>query len=98
MKVQDPDGQTWRVTRRWFPWRLRWRDVDDNGGGFDLGDDLIISLLLLVLFLVLAPVVGPLILGSMELVLILLVLPFAVLGRVLLGRKWSVEARRGYRP
>lgn len=23
MKVRDPEGRTWRVTRRWLPWRPR---------------------------------------------------------------------------
>jgi hypothetical protein len=43
-------------------------------------------------FLVVAFIVG------LELLLLLLVLPFALLGRVLLGRHWVVEVRQGWKP
>jgi hypothetical protein len=29
MKVEAADGSTWRVRRRWLPWRRRVRDVPD---------------------------------------------------------------------
>jgi hypothetical protein len=99
MTVRDPQGRTWRVTRRWVPWRRRIKDLDtgpDMPSG--LGDDpisMIVGLLFLVLLL---PFLLLAFLALIELLLLLLVLPFAVLGRVLLGHHWVVEARRGWTP
>lgn len=100
MKVHGPGGQVWRVSRRWVPWRRRLKGsldaVPDLPSG--LGDDpvsVVVGLVLLVLalpFLVLA------LLAGLELLLLLLVLPVALLGRVLLGRHWTVEVRRGWSP
>jgi hypothetical protein len=103
VKVTDPDGQVWRVSRRWVPWRRKIKDVPDPSfdlPDLDLGDDLgclpaigvVLFGILVLPFLVLAVLVAA------EFALILLVLPFAVLGRVLFGRKWHVELRRGWRP
>ncbi len=63
-----------------------------------LGDDPIslviggIALILMLPFLLLVLVAG------LELLLLLLVLPFAILGRVLFGAHWTIEARRGWHP
>lgn len=102
MKVRDPDGQTWRVSRRWVPWRHRMRKVDDVGdlsgiGGGDIAEILLFLVLFAVLAL-LAPIVLPVVVAGIELVVLLLLIPFAVLGRVVLGRKWAVEVRRGWSP
>ncbi len=115
MKVSDPDGRTWRVSRRWLPLRSRSRrrrsDPDrrdgsgggsgGDSGGWDIGapeaDDLV-GLALGVGLLVVLAVVAPLLLPLLELVVLVLLLPFAVLGRVLLGRRWTIEVRRGWRP
>ncbi len=46
MKVEAPDGRTWRVGRRWVPWEVRWRALRnrdregqqaDGGSGGDGG-------------------------------------------------------------
>ncbi|MEP9361839.1 hypothetical protein ABLE68_02665 [Nocardioides sp. CN2-186] len=101
MKVTSPDGQTWRISRRWFPWRRRVRDIlrwlpgsyYGNWGDGALGAFLgLLSLILVIPFLVLLVVAG------IEMALVLAVLPFALLGRVLLGRHWTVEVRRGRKP
>ena len=98
MKVKDPTGQTWRVTRRWVPWRRR---LKGHVRGLDLipsglGDDPL-SILILGVFLVIAlPFVVLALIAGLELLLALLLLPFALVGRVLLGKHWSVEARRGF--
>ncbi|GAA1244565.1 hypothetical protein GCM10009633_17060 [Janibacter melonis] len=99
MKVVDPQGRTWRVSRRWVPWRRRTRvmgpEVPSSTG---LGDDpisMIIGLVLLVLFV---PVLITALLVAVELLLLLLLVPFVVLGRVLLGRQWRVEVREGWTP
>ena len=101
MKVRDPRGQTWRVSRRWVPWRRRLKGamdgVPDLGFG-GLGDDPISLVIGLVLLVVLLPFLLLFLLAGIELLALLAVLPLAILGRVLLGRHWTVEVRRGWRP
>lgn len=98
MKVKDPTGQTWRVSRRWVPWRRRLKDVLDVVPDTPvLGDDpisLVIGGIILILML---PFLLLLVVAGLEFLLLLLVLPFAILGRVLFGRHWTIEARRGWR-
>lgn len=99
MKVTDPSGQTWRVTRRWVPWRRRLKGsldlVPDLPVG--LGDDPVSLVVGLVLLVLLLPFVIVALVAAAELLLLLLVFPLALLGRVLLGRHWTIEARRGFR-
>lgn len=101
MKVRDPHGKAWRVTRRWVPWRRRlkgWLDtlpdlpvsVTDDGPLAAVA--LVIMLVLLVPFLLLVLVAG------LEMLVLLLVLPFVVVGRMLFTKRWTVEARRGFEP
>lgn len=99
MKVVDPQGRTWRVSRRWMPWRRK-ASTDGLDGGpsslGDLGDDpisMLIGLLLLVLFI---PLLVLAIIVALEMLLLLLLLPFAILGRVSFGRHWRVEVREGW--
>ena len=98
MKVEDPSGQTWRVTRRWVPWRRR---LKGHVRGLDLipsglGDDPLSVLIFLVLLVIALPFVLLAVVAGIELLLVLLLLPFALVGRVLLGSHWTVEARRGF--
>ena len=99
MKVKDPTGQTWRVSRRWVPWRRRLKDVLDVVPDTPvLGDDpisLVIGGIILILML---PFLLLLVVAGLEFLLLLLVLPFAILGRVLFGQHWTIEARRGWHP
>ena len=98
MKVVDPHGRTWRVSRRWMPWRRKSSTGDwgSPGPGFSLGDDPVsgvlgcLGLVLFIPFVVLSVVV------AFEMLLLLLLLPFAILGRMLLGRHWRVEVREGW--
>lgn len=101
MKVTSPDGTTWRISRRWVPWRRRvkgvWKRVPhsyySNFGDGPIGTVLgIIAMLAMIPFLVLALIAG------IELALVLVILPFAILGRMLFGRHWIVEVRREWRP
>jgi hypothetical protein len=102
VKVKDPSGQSWRVSRRWVPWRRRLKGAVDampdmpmlNG----LGDDPISAIVAVVALVLLAPFILVVLVAGVELLLVLLVLPFAILGRVLLGRHWTIEVRRGWRP
>lgn len=98
MKVTDPAGQTWRVTRRWVPWRRRLKGVlpDLPSGPGSLGDDPISMVLGIIFLILLIPFVLLAIVAALELLLLLLVIPFALLGRALFGRHWTVEARRGF--
>ncbi len=102
MKVAAPEGQTWRVSRRWLPRRRRrWTrddirlphaiDVDDPVAG-------LVFFLVFLLILAVAPVVLLALLVAVEFVVLLALLPFAVLARVLFGRHWHVELRRDWTP
>ena len=106
MKVRTPGGQVYRVTRRWVPWQRKSRRLSLDG--FELpisapsGDDPI-SAILMVLWLIIAlpiivVVVAVMLLTGIELLLLLAVLPFAVGARVVFGRHWAVEVRRGFTP
>lgn len=106
MKVRAPGGQVYRVTRRWVPWQRKSRRLSLDG--FELpisppsGDDPI-SAILMVLWLVIAlpiivVIVAVMLLTGIELLLLLAVLPFAIGARVVFGRHWTVEVRRGFTP
>ena len=101
MKVRDPQGQTWRISRRWVPWRRRLKGatsgLPDLGFG-SLGDDPISLVIGLVLLVVLLPFLLVFLVAGVELLALLVVFPLAILGRVLLGRHWTVEVRRGWTP
>lgn len=100
VKVTSPDGQTWRITRRWVPWRRRLKGSLDAMPDFPigLGDDPISAIVGILFLIILLPFLLLALVAGLELLLLLLVLPFAILGRVLLGRHWTIEARRGFRP
>ncbi|NYI75415.1 hypothetical protein [Nocardioides panzhihuensis] len=105
MKVRTPGGQVYRVTRRWVPWQRKSRQLSLDG--FDVpsppsGDDPI-SAILMVLWLVIAlpllvVAVIVMLLTGIELLLLLAVLPFAIGARVVFGRHWTIEVRRGFTP
>src|SRR5687767_2125565 len=102
-KVVDEAGRTWSVGRRWLPWppktvRLArrgelpraspWRLVDglDAASLFDDGPiGAIVAIALLLFFVVIAV---PLVLIFGELLLLVLLLPLWILGRVLLRQPW----------
>ena len=63
-----------------------------------LGDDPISAIIAVVALVLLAPFVFVVVVAGAEFLLLLLVLPFAILGRVLFGRHWTVEVRRGWKP
>lgn len=94
MKIQDSSGQTWRVTRRWVPWRRRLKGVLSSfgvPGGVEDPFSLIILLVLGIPTLILITIAG------LELLVLLLIFPFALLGRVIFGRHWTIEARIGFK-
>lgn len=98
MKVVDPEGRAWRVSRRWMPWRRKaragtWGELPT---GSSLGDDPISMIIGFLLLLLLIPVVVVALVVALEMLLLLLVLPFALLGRMVFGRHWHVEVREGW--
>ncbi|WP_185996070.1 hypothetical protein [Nocardioides campestrisoli] len=103
MKVVDAHGQVWRVSRRWVPWRRR-GEFSDSADGLDFldaePDNPIGCLLWLVGLVVAIPTLTVMLIGLtftvVELVLLAVLLPFAILGRVLFGRHWYVEVRHGF--
>ncbi|MCW2769837.1 MAG: hypothetical protein JWR27_1270 [Aeromicrobium sp.] len=103
MHVTDPAGETWRIKRRWLPWRLRRRDPEDFidfPGGGDLGDDLLIGLAIFIGLIVLAvalPVVLVLAVLVTELLLVLLLLPLFIVLRAGYVARWPIEVWRGDR-
>ncbi|GAB4013122.1 hypothetical protein [Nocardioides ultimimeridianus] len=101
MKVKDPSGQTWRVTRRWVPWRRRLTGMGDvstplDWGAGGLGDDPISAVIGIILLILALPFIVLGLIVAAEFLLLLLLLPLAVLGRALFGKAWTIEARRGF--
>ncbi|MGH1562867.1 hypothetical protein [Mumia sp. DW29H23] len=100
MKVRDADGVTWRVRRRWLPWRMRSKSLLDyvpspGGGGSYVPDDPILLTLWLVFVLPVVVVGGVLfVLVGLELAILLLLLPVIVLARALFVG-WTIVVRRG---
>lgn len=86
-----------------MPWRRRLKgsldSVPDLPGGLSgLGDDPISMILGIIALVILIPFLVVALIAGLELLILLLVFPFALLGRVLLGRHWIVEVRCGWRP
>lgn len=107
--VTDPQGEEWRVRRKWIPRKVRWRGKDrdlpdgliDGAELLSLGDELpvvgVIAAVIaaLVFGIALVLFVVPALIFLLELLLVLAVVCLGVAGRVLLGRPWTVEAQRG---
>lgn len=99
MKVKDPSGQTWRVSRRWVPWRRRLRNATDLMPDLPaLGDDPISAILGILFLIVMIPFFILAFLVALEFLLILLLIPLAAIARALFGGEWIVEVRKGFRP
>jgi hypothetical protein len=100
VEVRGPDLRLWRVGRRWSLWRPRFRKVRlDTNDAFnisgDVFDDVAASVAGLVIVLVVVVLAGPL--GGVgvfvaEWALALLVIPLAVLYRIVFRRPWHVYA------
>ncbi len=88
----------WRVTRRWVPWRWRRRRPGIDLADLSLGEDLFSFVIFLVLAILVVPLLGALIIGVLEGLLLLALVPVLAVVRIVFGRHWWVEARRGFRP
>jgi hypothetical protein len=101
--VRTPSGDEWKVGRRWLGRRTRlprWRRATDLGiDGFDAASlldfdsGIAVGIALLVIGVLALFVLIPLLLFGIELIAVGAVLAAGILGRVLLGRPWTIEAR-----
>lgn len=105
MKVIDPQRTTWRVSRRWVPWRRKvrgWSDVWGLVPDLPGGDDPITGTISLILLILCAPIIALAVVltlvAAVEFLAILALIPLLVLARVIFGRRWVVEVRRGFTP
>jgi hypothetical protein len=104
--VTSPDGDRWRVKRRWTnrslpDVRRRFTDNDDGGSAVETGmeglfsgldESIVLSIAMAVLLVLFVLVLWPLLGIAFELVLLFVVLSSGIVGRVLLRRPWIVEA------
>jgi hypothetical protein len=97
VKVEDPAGETWRIKRRWLPWRRKVRDVPDApvDGLFVGGDDPLSAILAVVVGVLLLPVIIVFAVMLAEFLLLLLLLPLWLTVRALFGGTWPIEVWRG---
>ena len=101
MRLTDPAGVTWRVRRRWLPWRPRRRRIDPDDAPLELAgsaDDLVIAVVVLVVLLVVALLAPWVLMGAflaVEVLAVVLLLPLFVLLRGLRIARWPVAVRRG---
>ncbi len=96
-EVQDADGVTWRVKRRWLPWRRRAKpgEFDVDLPLLDGADDPISFVVLLVVSIIVIPLLFVFGFLLAEALLLLLLLPIAVLFRIAFIRSWPIEVWRG---
>jgi hypothetical protein len=97
VKVEDPAGETWRIKRRWLPWRRKVRDVPDVpvDGFFAGGDDLLSGVVAVIVIALLLPVIFIVAVMLAEVLLLLLLLPLWIIVRAVLGGAWPIEVWRG---
>ena len=103
----SPDGTRWQVRRRWLDQplpdvRRRFNEyrrenssdlLVDAAWGIDFSDSIWASLALAFFVVILVVVLLPLIGLALELILVVLLLGSGLVGRLLLRRPWTVEAR-----
>jgi len=101
VELTSPDGSQWRVTRRWLPWRLRRRDPQVAGDvaldATSAADGILLAAGLFLLVLVVTVALPWVLVGAVvaiELTLLLVLLPLAMLLRVLKVSGWPIEVRR----
>lgn len=105
-RVTDPQGNEWVVRRKWVHRRLRWRgkrgtgDLLDGADLVSLGGDLpVIGVILMAIALLLFAIAAvmfivPALIFIGELLIIVAIVGLGLLGRLLLGRPWTVEAQQ----
>lgn len=105
MKVEDPKGTKWRVSRRWVPWRRKikgWADVWGLVPDLPGGDDPISGTISMIILIIFAPIIALAvvltIVAAVEFLAILVLIPLLLLARILFGKHWVVEVRHGFTP
>ena len=82
-----------------MPWRRRLKGFTDAVPDFpELGDDPISAVIGIIFLIILLPFVLLALVSGLEFLLLLVVMPFGILGRVLFGKHWTIEVRQGWRP
>lgn len=103
-KVSDPNGNEWRVGRRWLPDRPRLRrrrnedtqnTLDAADAGWDIGDifDAPIVAFIGLAILVVTFILFPFIVLLIELIVFVVVAAGGLVLRAVAGRPWVVRAR-----
>jgi hypothetical protein len=102
--VQAPDGERWRVKRRWSNRSLpklkgRWRGRNGEWAAeagletaFSALDSIVVAVVGGIVIALVVFVLLPLIGIALELILLFLLITSGILGRVVLRRPWIVEA------
>lgn len=104
----DPEGQAWKVRRRWLHRSVTWRgpkgrralDLLDRADLAGDGSDLpVIGVILFAIAALLIAVLAvlfviPAMIFALELLVVLVAVGLGVLGRIFFGRPWTVEARQ----
>jgi hypothetical protein len=110
--VTSPDGDRWRVKRRWTnrplpDVRRRFTSDAEDGWAAQIGlegflsgldESIVLSIAMAILLVLIVLVLWPLLGIAFELVLLFLLLSSGIVGRVLLRRPWTVEAVNLDRP
>jgi hypothetical protein len=94
VRFDDRDGRTWKVRRRWLPWRRRVRELPDAPIDGLSADDPISAIISLFLLILAIPALVVLAILLAELVLVVALLPVVVLLRLVAGWAgfpWPIE-------
>ena len=96
-EVQDASGHTWRVKRRWLPWRRRAKpgEFDLTFDVLDAADDPISLVVCIVISIIVIPLLFVFGFLLAEALLLLLLFPIAVLFRIAFIRSWPIEVWQG---
>jgi hypothetical protein len=101
MLTRDAHGRRWLVQRRWAAWRMRTPAVTRLLVAlvptllFGTGEGVLLLVGAVLAALALVPATLALVAFAVETVLVVLATPFSLLGRLALGRPWTVQVRRG---
>lgn len=91
MKIKTPAGETFRIHRRWLPWRRRIETTDGLSGDVSDLTDLDDPIALVIAAILAIPLLATLAFVIGEVILLLLLLPFFVLARSVFGTPWIIE-------
>ncbi|GAA5148075.1 hypothetical protein GCM10023340_21460 [Nocardioides marinquilinus] len=99
--TRDAHGRRWLVHRRWAAWRMRTPALTRlllalvPSLLFGVGEGVLLVVGAVLAALATVPAGLALVAFVVETLLVVVVTPFSLLGRALLGRPWTVQVRRG---